>query len=74
MDKKENPQAFPFFYESESEYISQHGMTLRDYFAAKAMAAYITGVRSTNTGVNIKEITESSYWAADEMLKERGKK
>ena len=40
------------------------GMTLRDYFAAKAMQAYIT------RGAYV-DIAESSYFIADKMLVER---
>ena len=60
------------------------GMTLRDYFAAKAMQAYISKIplhdsegilgvkteRSENTKLQ-KDIAESAYWMADSMLEER---
>ena len=44
-----------------------HGMTLRDYFAAKAMQSFCTN--STNT----KEIAQAAYIVADAMLKAREK-
>ena len=44
----------------------QEGMTLRDYFAAKAMHALIT--RIAMSGV---EVTERAYFIADAMLKAR---
>jgi hypothetical protein len=47
-------------------FTSQGGMTLRDYFAAKAMHALIT--RIAMSGV---EVTERAYFIADAMLKAR---
>ena len=44
-----------------------HGMTLRDYFAAKIMNRY-----SWNNGYE-NENAEACYKAADAMLKARGK-
>lgn len=56
----------------------QDGMTLRDYFAAKAMAAFIhRAERGTSFGVSHKETNLSystaSYAMADAMLKAREK-
>ena len=50
----------------------EHGMTLRDYFAAKAMQAEIVG----NEGISyrdefLKAVADISYRMADEMLKAR---
>ena len=56
----------PFFKPGQS------GMTLRDYFAAKAMQAYITAY--VNTGKQEPDhsyIPVWSYETADEMLKAR---
>jgi hypothetical protein len=59
-----NPSAFPDW--------TKDGMTLRDYFAAKAMQAVITGYATQN-----KVDSYSDYWAgfayemADAMLKAR---
>jgi hypothetical protein len=52
----------------------QDGMTLRDYFAAKAMAAIMTN--GTNNGQSLcagdfPVVAELSYVAADAMLKAR---
>lgn len=69
----ENPPAFPktgnFGEDNPGQYDSedQNGMTLRDYFAAKAMQAYITH----STDGQLKEFSEASYMMADAMLKER---
>jgi len=56
-----NPPAFPSGY-----YVPENqGMTLRDYFAAKAMQALID-----NDGL-FSEIPTQAYALADAMLKER---
>lgn len=63
----------PAFPRSESLQYSQHitgGMTLRDYFAAKAMQAEMT------QGIHESDFLETAcraYKMADDMLKARGK-
>ncbi len=47
------------------------GMTLRDYFAAKAMQAYIN--RPEATQVQDRMIAECAYDMADAMLAQRDK-
>ncbi|WP_102135753.1 hypothetical protein [Candidatus Erwinia dacicola] len=52
------------------------GMTLRDYFAAKAMQAFITGAISDGTPLRTmdgddKVAAKAAYIIADAMLKER---
>ena len=64
MDKDTGGPAFPA--------INHHGhklegMTLRDYFAAKAMQGFIP-----DGGTNVQEIAQASYIVADAMLKARG--
>ena len=49
----------------DSSIHEQQGMTLRDYFAAKAMQALISKINDD------KQIAKSSYFLADAMLKER---
>ncbi len=49
----------------------EHGMTLRDYFAAKAMQAFLSRAASITCPDEI--IAEDAYNAADAMLKERNK-
>jgi poly(A) polymerase Pap1 len=54
----------------------QSGMTLRDYFAAKAMQAFITGAMSDGTPLRTmdgddKVAAKAAYIIADAMLKER---
>lgn len=51
-------------------------MTLRDYFAAKAMQAFITGAMSDGTPLRTmdgddKVAAKAAYIIADAMLKER---
>ena len=65
-----NIPAFPLemVYTQENEKFN--GMTLRDYFAAKAMQ----GMLSACTGwseAGIERLAKCSYMTADEMLKER---
>ena len=72
--------AFPYsgvYKGSDTNYIiDNHGMTLRDYFAAKAMQAFITGAMSDGTPLNTmhgddKEVAKVAYIIADAMLKDR---
>jgi len=49
--------------------IIHDGMTLRDYFAAKAMQAMISSF--AEQGVKYKSVAEHAYSAADAMLKAR---
>lgn len=50
------------------------GMSLRDYFAAKAMAALISqGTGAVDNNYDLARLTRASYRAADAMLAERAK-
>ena len=66
------PQAFPYSGEGDELNYSK-GMTLRDYFAAKAMQ----GILASNTEHEHEDahifdaIAEASYKQADAMLKAR---
>jgi hypothetical protein len=69
--------AFPVQFAGTKEI--SHGMTLRDYFAAKAMAAIINepieGIQAS-VSHEMSELTaiqfsEAAYMFADAMLKER---
>jgi hypothetical protein len=67
-----NPPAFP----SQSVYIedqetNSRGMTLRDYFAAKAMQGFISASTTQLIAPDIRLQARSSYFVADEMLKAR---
>jgi hypothetical protein len=60
MDNKE--PAFPIVY-AEGDF--DRGMTLRDYFAAKAMQALIM------RGITFQTTLVQAYQMADQMIKER---
>lgn len=65
---KNGGPAFPPHAESTAdEYM---GMSLRDYFAAKAMQALIASPRATQEWIKDYAVT-SAYQVADEMLKAR---
>ena len=80
--KPENPYAFPTFervdqWDKDDEKYRESmlptgGMTLRDYFAAKAMQGLI-GSNDDGAGDRLTEIPGYAYAIADEMLKERAK-
>lgn len=59
-----NISAFP-----HENFLSHRGMTLRDYFAAKAMQ----GMLSENSGIRYpnEELAQFAYAVADAMLKAR---
>ncbi len=65
-----NPPAFPKtpFVEFGTP---QDGMTLRDYFAAKAMQGILTATLTPNTAWSQDEAAETAYNVADAMLKAR---
>ena len=49
------------------DYLAQDGMNLRDYFAARAMQAFLT----SNRDLSWQELGALSYDAADAMMKAR---
>jgi vacuolar-type H+-ATPase catalytic subunit A/Vma1 len=70
MSKTPNPLAFPAApYEANVYTAFQEGMTLRDYFAAKAMAAAL----SAGSSLKVRELAEAAYIMADAMLAARMK-
>ena len=62
----ELPTAFPWMHKD----LTCTGMTLRDYFAAKAMQAMIA---EPSLKATPEEFAQRSYMVADAMIKERGK-
>jgi hypothetical protein len=80
----DNPSAFPVHAKYEDETVLNEGMTLRDYFAAKAMPLAYKINKDTNDA-NIGEghwvwdaedwayVSETAYAIADAMMKEREK-
>ena len=51
--------------------VTKEGMTLRDYFAAKAMQGLIAQSAGTALGSRVEIAAEYAYAAADAMLKAR---
>ena len=62
--------AFPGLHPSQECRFNDPGMTLRDYFAAKAMSAYLD---RPNLPINVsdEQLAFASYDMADAMLKAR---
>lgn len=67
IDKKTGGPAFPCKFG-----VKDNGMTLRDYFAAKAMAG-ICGHRDTWGFPSSQAISKQAYDIADSMLEARDK-
>jgi len=67
--KDKNTPAFPFVAEDESGMMINMGMSLRDYFAAKAMQAIVT--RGVVDSAPIEIYVTNAYKMADAMLKAR---
>lgn len=71
---KEPQFAFPhdgYFDEEKGKPIfASGGMTLRDYFAAKAMQSFLM---TWHSDASYKDIAEGAYGIADAMLSERSK-
>ena len=69
MSKKDTGEpAFPCEGVITNDGILFEGMTLRDYFAARAMQVFITNDRTS-----LEQDAEDAYMAADKMLKARTK-
>lgn len=64
--------AFPFTeFQKDGAKVSAYGMTMRDYFAVKAMAAYIAAMHGNPP--EPETTAECAYFMADAMLAERKK-
>ena len=66
-DKQTGGPAFPYVCDADFDYGT--GMTLRDYFAAKAMMGL--GANTDHVSLTDDEIARWSYNLADAMLKAR---
>jgi len=64
---EEKKQAFP------TGMFDSDGMTLRDYFAAKAMQSLLVVLREGIRPQDIQLMARDAYGIADAMLKERAK-
>lgn len=67
--------AFPYSGVHKGEKVNlivdSHGMTLRDYFAAKAMQALVTSGLNTGAWDDYVDLSKSAWSIADAMLVER---
>jgi hypothetical protein len=68
MNKITGRPAFPSTITDDSLHVQ--GMTLRDYFAAKALQGFLA---AEDTGWENHELADACYKAADAMLKAREK-
>lgn len=66
MKKLNNPAAFPLI---DNNYI-QEGMTLRDYFASKAMQSVMIGIEYNHVKSS-EAVAEWAFAVVDAMLKQR---
>lgn len=70
LESEVNEQAFPNEgFNGWGE--PQKGMTLRDYFAAKAMQGILSATLTPNTIWSQDDAAETAYNVADAMLKAR---
>lgn len=67
--------AFPSNRQAGEKYAVEHveGMTLRDYFAAKAMVAVSEAAVMSHKSLSPEDFCKGCYEVADAMLKERVK-
>jgi hypothetical protein len=79
MISHEDERAFPVTMEDGSGHsMTNLGMTLRDYFAIKAMASSLMPVNGPQGSQwagkdQLPRLAEFAYWVADAMLAERAK-
>jgi hypothetical protein len=75
MTQENQSPAFPFteMHTHGSPYIQWKGMTLRDYFAAKAMQGLLASPRTPTEDKVVTDtvVAKYSYLMADAMLKAR---
>ena len=64
--------AFPGLHPSAECRYKEEGMTLRDYFAAKAMQGILSATLTPNTIWSQDDAAETAYNVADAMLSARG--
>jgi hypothetical protein len=79
VKKDDGGSAFPsyVFTEDSRTGADNPGMTLRDYFAAKALQGMLSVVEvqaQVGKGVTMENVANASYEWADAMLKARGGK
>ena len=70
MKDQKKPNAFPYSGVGDDMNYSR-GMTLRDYFAAKAMQGAMSGCAARGEVIMYSDLAGLSYEMADAMLKAR---
>jgi len=71
-DINKGEPAFPTVDANDPRDYGTYGMTLRDYFAAKAMQAYITTRHPSHYGEDGSQVlTQDAFIVADAMLEAR---
>ena len=63
--------AFPVAWDDAGERVAVTGMSLRDYFAAEAMNAYIVRIGVGLADDEVEKLTSDAYRVADAMLEAR---
>lgn len=71
MSKQEITPGSIIYYTNNPPVVIKGDMTLRDYFAAKAMQVVFTEGRFCFTKQSYTELSKVAYAMADAMLKER---
>lgn len=73
--KPNNTPAFPFMWDAAHRPIfeKEQGMTLRDYFAAKAMQGMMGVDHEDYIPIHCEQLANQAYMFADAMLKAREK-
>ncbi|ATM21050.1 hypothetical protein [Raoultella ornithinolytica] len=80
MSRNTGGQAFPrqqWEYDGQNNVLQyqEEGMTLRDYFAAKALSGWLASYPESNfhpvAAGNADEVAKQAYMLADAMLKAR---
>ncbi|UNH32371.1 hypothetical protein [Moellerella wisconsensis] len=74
MADKTGGAAFPASGHPDMQFVAQEGMSLRDYFAAKAMNGILANnaMIDTATDQTLEWVAKNAYQMADAMLKARG--
>ena len=67
--KNDGGPAFPV-YDDHGQYVNGGGMTLRDYFAGRAMQSYL--LDKDRDSFTFEQWAQASYEMADAMLEARG--
>jgi hypothetical protein len=68
-----NQSAFPWMVDDGKTVTGNKGMTLRDYFAAKAMQGMLSGLLADGLDIQWSQIAQDSYRQADAMLERKNK-